>query len=190
MSDTPPDKLSALGELLGVQDDTTEYERPAERRPAVGEVLRGGVAARAGDQPAPPWTTRASERPNLDAPPVRPPTGRQRRGGEDPEARPKSNRQRSSANLPIALVERLAHAKTHRWELSDLVVSALDHADLDPKRADDILTDSWTGIRVQRAYQASSQDLTRIDDMGQRWRMNRSQVLTVILPAELDRLGL
>lgn len=187
MSETPT-KLDALGELLGVEDDTREHERPAARGPAVGEVLRG----------SPPATTVAAP-PTPSAERIRPPdeTAHDGAGRADPPRQPKRagrkarpGRQRTSANLPVGLDDRLLEAKGRRWELSDLVVSALDHVDLDPAAADVALTASWSGTRVQHAYQLTADDLARIDAHGERWRMNRSQVLTVILPVELDRLGL
>jgi hypothetical protein len=45
-------------------------------------------------------------------------------------------------------------------------------------------------IRITRGYRVSAADLSRLDEHGAAWRMNRSQVITVILPAELHRLGL
>jgi hypothetical protein len=194
MSETPT-KLDALGELLGVEDDTGEQERPAARGPAVGDVLRGSPTAKsvAGPQTSPPERVWPPEDAGYDAAgrSVRPrrPSKRVADGVESP-AGTRPGRQRTSANLPVGLVDRLREAKGRRWELSDLVVSALDHVDLDPRAADAILAASWSGTRVQRAYQLTADDLARIDAHGDRWRMNRSQVLTVILPVELDRLGL
>jgi len=48
----------------------------------------------------------------------------------------------------------------------------------------------WSEPRVQRAYQLSADDTARLDALALQWRMNRSQVLAVLLPVELDRLGL
>lgn len=193
-----PTKLDALGELLGVEDDTRELERPVARRPAVGEVLRGETPAEPTTQPAPPKIA-AGRQPPREQSGVRAsadrPARQSRAGGEPVEgsgssARSRPGRHRTSASLPVELVERLLEAKRRRWELSDLVVRALDDVDLDPVRADAILSEFWNGTRVQRAYQLAADDIARIDAVGERWRMNRSQVLTAILPGELERLGL
>lgn len=191
-----PTKLDALGELLGVEDDTRELERPVARRRAVGEVLRGGASAETMTEAsvptaAAPWRTGQGDVGTGGAP--RQPAAAQREGGEEGSGsrrRSRAGRQRTSANLPVVLVDRLLEAKRRRWELSDLVVLALDRVDVDSLGAEEILGESWHGTRVQRAYQLSAEDIDRVDALGERWRMNRSQVLTVILPGELERLGL
>jgi len=87
-------------------------------------------------------------------------------------------------------VDRLNAAKQHRWELSDLVVSALDHLELEPSSVEGLLADFSDDIRITRGYRVSELDLNRLDEHGAAWRMNRSQVISVILPAEMHRLGL
>jgi len=42
--------------------------------------------------------------------------------------------------LAAAIVDRLIAANRHRWELSDPVVSALEHVELDPTGAEVVLT--------------------------------------------------
>ena len=153
MSDLPS-KLDALGDLLDVQDDTRELDRPAPRRP-VGEILRGEpdsrgfrcgrrrrvpTASRA--RPSGPRAARAGVHTGSNRDPTAPPrttptaqpTWTDRR---DPRRRAAG--QRTSANLPVGLVERLLGAKQRRWELSQLVASALVNVDLDPGQADDLL---------------------------------------------------
>lgn len=199
MSDVPS-KLELLGDLLGVHDDTREIERPP--RPAVGAVL-------AGDHPPAPPTTEgddataapvSAERPVVDrVAPVRseslPP---ERASGDRASARRRpipgrsvtDRPMRTSANLPVVLVERLTEARRHRWGLSTLVPAALAHLDLDEDQADRALTENWDAVRVQQAYQLPADVIADLDALGEKWRMNRSQVLAVILPAELHRLGL
>ena len=99
-------------------------------------------------------------------------------------------RRQTSATLPASLVDRLNAAKQHRWELSDLVVSALDHANIEAAAAEGLLGEFADDLRITKGYRLNESDLNRLDERGAAWRMNRSQVISVIVPAELDRLGL
>lgn len=207
-------KLEALGEILKVTDDTRDLERPEPPR-SVGEILRGSgeadrsetsVSSVLADQ-APQLETAvtelaAQERPIRStivpsepshAPPAssQPSSVPQRRGNPTPTTTKKQDlRHQTSATLPASLVDRLNAAKQHRWELSELVVSALDHADIDPSAAEGLLADFADDIRITRGYRVSEFDMNRLDEHGAAWRMNRSQVISVILPAEMSRLGL
>jgi hypothetical protein len=200
-------KLEALGEILEVTDDTRDLVRPDPPR-SVGEILRGNTAANLAepatvpaDTPAP--RTRAAASQMTSSPVtkrVAPDTAPQPRVVKPPSEQrsvtapagvaTRSVRRQTSATLPAAIVDRLNAAKQHRWELSDLVVSALEHVELDPTGAEDVLAGFADDIRITRGYRVSADDLNRLDEHGAAWRMNRSQVITVILPAELHRLGL
>ncbi len=196
MSDVPS-KLDALGDLLGVQDDTRDIERPAPRRP-VGEILRGGPVPAVdqslldvveADTPVPPVPATES---TPTEPRRRSPAARDRARAESVPTRSARREagQRTSANLPMPLVARLLAAKHRRWELSQLVTSALDNIIVEPAAADELLEQTWPTTRVQRAYQLAETDVGRLDELGERWRMNRSQVISVIVPLEMERLGL
>jgi hypothetical protein len=206
-------KLDALGEILEVTDDTRDLRRPEPLR-SVGEILRGSGDPDRSEAGSP--TELADRAPQLDtvmAPPVdgerpvrspivasepssapplstQPSSGPVRRSSPATATKKRDLRRQTSATLPASLVDRLNTAKQHRWELSDLVVSALDHCDLAPGAAEGLLADVADDIRITRGYRVSETDLARLDHHGAAWRMNRSQVITVILPAELHRLGL
>lgn len=207
-------KLEALGEILHVTDDTRDLERPEPPR-SVGEILRGSGEANRSDtsrlsvlaDEAPQLETAvttpvAQERPvrstvvpsePSSVPPAssRPSPVPQRRGSPTPTTTKKQDlRRQTSATLPASLVDRLNAAKQHRWELSELVVSALDHVDIDASAAEGLLGDFADDVRITRGYRVSEFDLSRLDEHGAVWRMNRSQVISVILPAEMARLGL
>ena len=206
-------KLEALGEILEVTDDTRDLRRPEPLR-SVGEILRGsgdpdrseaGSAAELADRApqldtvmAPPVdherpvrspiaASEPSSAPSLSTQPSSVPV---RRSSPTTATKKRDLRRQTSATLPASLVDRLNAAKQHRWELSDLVVSALDHCDLKPAAAEGLLADVADDIRITRGYRVSESDLARLDQHGAAWRMNRSQVIGVILPAELQRLGL
>lgn len=203
-------KLEALGEILEVTDDTRDLVRPDPPR-SVGEILRGNTAANLAEPPTVPADTSATDTPRTPAAAsqmtsapvakrVAPDTAPQPRDVKRPseqrsvtapaDVATRSVRRQTSATLPAAIVDRLNAAKQHRWELSDLVVSALEHVELDPTGAEDVLAGFADDIRITRGYRVSAADLSRLDEHGAAWRMNRSQVITVILPAELHRLGL
>jgi len=205
-------KLEALGEILEVTDDTRDLVRPDPPR-SVGEILRGNTEANLAEPPTPavPADTSATDKPRTPAatsqmtsspaakrvapdsapqPRVVKPPSEQRSVTAPAGVATRSVRRQTSATLPAAIVDRLNAAKQHRWELSDLVVSALEHVELDPTGAEDVLAGFADDIRITRGYRVSADDLSRLDERGAAWRMNRSQVITVILPAELHRLGL
>jgi hypothetical protein len=202
MSETPS-KFDALGDLLGVQDDTAEIARPLQARRAVGDILRGGGSPASPtvptNDPPPPAATEPSAETTSQQPgnrPMRTPLSTATETTTEPaaaadHAHRRIPGRRTSANLPVSLVERLAAAKRRRWELTQLVSSSLDHLDLrDVVDADAQLDQRWHETRVQRAYLLTAADAAQLDALAAAWRMNRSQVLTVILPLELGRLGL
>lgn len=157
-----------LGDRLGVDDDTQEIERQSAPRRAVGQIL----------QPT---------RPPTASPVVSPVSSRTSRSSDRRE-----RGERSSANLPVALVAELSRYKQrHRWELSQLIRSALDNlgadAVVDP---DGVLNAHWEAPRTARHYQLQHSELERLDAVGERWRMNRSQVISVLVVLEAQRLGL
>ena len=207
-------KLEALGEILQVTDDTRDLVRPEPPR-SVGEILRGSGEANRSEADSP--SAQVDRAPQLEtdvrspvAPerPVRstigpsghssapaqssePSSAPQRRSSPPPvTTKSRDLRRQTSATLPAPLVDRLNAAKQHRWELSDLVVSALDHLELEPSSVEGLLADFSDDIRITRGYRVSELDLNRLDEHGAAWRMNRSQVISVILPAEMHRLGL
>ena len=200
-------KLEALGEILEVTDDTRDLVRPDPPR-SVGEILRGNTDANLAEPPTVPADTSAPRTPaaasqmtsspvakrvapdSAPQPRVVKPPSEQRSVTAPAGVATRSVRRQTSATLPAAIVDRLNAAKQHRWELSDLVVSALEHVELDPTGAEDVLAGFADDIRITRGYRVSADDLSRLDEHGAAWRMNRSQVITVILPAELHRLGL
>jgi len=83
--------------------------------------------------------------------------------------------------------ERLENARAHRWSVSDLIVAALDNCVIGDDSADELLGGYSDSARAVRSYALTPADVGRVDALGDRWRMNRSQVLTVVLTAELDR---
>src|SRR4051794_35736636 len=109
MSESPT-KLDALGELLGVEDDTREVERPARRGPAVGEVLRGATTPRP-TAPPPAGERLSSRDDNGDDAATAGPAARQKQPSsrvqpaKETPAGARPARQRTSANLPVELVD-------------------------------------------------------------------------------------
>ena len=191
-----PSKLDALGDLLDVRDDSGDLERPEPTRP-IGEILRRG--RRRGDEestetdrqvgPSSPEQTPIPT-PSAEPHPAHDGAGAPLSGGRRPSLGLRRDGRRSSANVPVTLSVRLAAAKKRRWELSQLLANAILNVDIDPAEADGLLEAIWGDTRVQRAYLLSAADLDRLDELGEQWRMNRSQVIAVIVPLELDRLGL
>lgn len=167
-----------LGDRLGVDDDTREVERPSTppRRP-IGQILQPP-----GEMPpvAEPITNTKSRRRRTSSASSGDTNDRRERG------------ERSSANLPIKLVEQLAEYKRqHRWELSQLIDGALNHLNLDADDdPDGVLNSQWHGPRTARHYQLRPSAIERLDAVGEQWRMNRSQTITVLVVLEARRLGL
>jgi hypothetical protein len=201
MSDTPS-KLEAIGDVLGVQDDTRDLERPSAPRKAVGDILgadrvgrpiesteRGAAMALPDDtvrrsrprRPDPAADTTTT--PSAPAPAARSSAPRSPHAAREPS-------RRTTANLPLSLVDRLTNAKQRRWELTQLVAIALEHQRIDDDDADRRLTAIWREPRLHRGLLLTGPEGDRLDELGERWRMNRSQVIAVIVAEELDRLDL
>ena len=187
----PQSKIDALEAILGV-DETAEIERP-EPRKGVGEIL-GRVAPVPADVEPEPFSSAATVPPvpanrsaptrtvREDAAPIpRRPAARQ------PIA--SSPKRKTSSLLPAEFSPRLDAAKARRWGFADLVTSALDHLSGGEAAADPVLSAYEDSVRTLRSYTLESAVLDRLDAVGEGWRMNRSQALTVLIANELDRLG-
>jgi len=101
--------------------------------------------------------------------------------------------ERSSANLPIDLVEQLAQCKhRHRRELSQLIDSALEHLGPSPDvvDADAVLYEHWCGLAPHGTTNSSIECWSVSKRWRERWRMNRSKTITVVVIIEAQRLGL
>jgi len=164
-------KLAALGAALDIGDDTGAVERPAVPAPTVRQIL----------ETTPP--------PKRVVPYPEPPVRRSRVSQVNDEPKIAELHVRSSVNLPVTLSSRVTAAKTARWELSELLESALTQADPTPTEADRILNELQEPVWVQRHYRLTATSRNHLDDLASSWRMNRSEAIAVMLSTELVRLG-
>lgn len=180
-------KIDALEAILGV-DDTAEVERP-ELRKGVGEIL-GGAAGSSVDAATEPPAAEPTAPPEPATPPR---TVRQQITPAPHKPAPRqaasSPKRKTSSLLPAEFSPRLDAAKARRWGFAELVASALDHLSGGEAAADPVLDDYKDSVRSLRSYTLDSAVLDRLDAVGEGWRMNRSQALTVLIANELDRLG-
>lgn len=183
-------KLEALEGILGV-DETDSLERPEPRR-GIGDVLSSGAErAESAAETRPPSSDAGAPRPET------PPTAPAKRvvkaaASATPRRAATEDRlvvRRTSASLPVDLDIRFDAAKERRWAASDVIVSAIENQVVGDSAADDVLKTYDSLPRSVRSYRLTVGELEHLDDLGRRWRMNRSQVLTVLLHGELTRLG-
>lgn len=100
-------------------------------------------------------------------------------------------KKRSNMTLSENLVERIAAARDeHRWTLVRLFETALDSwNDISDVDAGHRL--AHTGPRHrQQGVTLSERHFAQLSHLGEAWRMNRSEVATVVLEHRLDELGL
>lgn len=102
-----------------------------------------------------------------------------------------SPKKRSNMTLSENLVERIAAARVeHRWSLVRLFETALDSWN--------DITDVDAGHRLartgprhrQQGVTLSERHFAQLSHLGEAWRMNRSEVATVVLEHRLDELRL
>lgn len=183
----PKSKLDALEALLGV-DDTEEVVRPAPRR-SVGEILGepGSPSSRAPQTI--PEQSEAGPR-EAAAPPSSPrPVLERRVDRRRPERRQSEPKVRTSSLLPASYTERFERARERRWDFPRLVESALSRAPVAEVDAEAVLDRHEAEQRALRSFSLGESVMGVLDELGDRWRMNRSQVLTVLLEREFDELG-
>lgn len=179
------DKFAALAEALDVGDDTDAIERLVPPRPTVRSALESGRT------PSP--STSASDEIAADA--VRPKRSHRTRTTPSVPAsgnRPTSaegSRIRSSANLPVSVWERVSAAKDIRWELSEILACALQRPAATSESAERRHRSFRGELRVQRQYRATAEQRDLLDQLAGDWRMSRSEVVAVLLDAELDKMG-
>jgi len=179
------DKLKALEEILGV-DDTEELNRPPAQR-SVGEILSGLAPAESPQEMATPTAAveplveRAVQRER--ASPAEP------LSAHPPSIRPSISRTpkvRTSSLLPVDFAERFETAKDRRWGFADLVSAALERDLPSEADAEQVLFRYEGAPRSLRSFSLGTETMSSLDAAGERWRMNRSQVLTVLLDREFE----
>lgn len=155
---TARNKLDALGEALAVGDDTEALSRPVAPPRSVRDVLAPPVPAQPVVPPEPPHRQRDVS----------------------------ATRRRSTAKLPLSVSQRADQAKARRWELSELLVAALERprpaADEADRRLERLRAEPW----VQRQYRLTEAQRELLDDTSLGWRMNRSEAIAVLLDAAFD----
>ena len=187
MSDAD-DKLSALEAILGV-DDTEELSRPPAKR-SVGEILSGGAETDdevsepvQADDPGPSYDEVIQNK-RRDAPvttPVRP-AATSRPASRSPKVR-------TSSLLPVDFLGRFEAARERRWSLAGLVEAALERDTPSEREAEEVLEAHEGAPRTLRSFSLPGETMAALDGIGELWRMNRSQVLTVLLDLEFHKQG-
>jgi hypothetical protein len=194
------DKLDALGELLGVSDDTREGERPTTGR-GLSDVLGAKliedkspiVAERRVDDGSPkeqPQTSTTSRELRPELATHRP----ERKTPTTPRPAPTKAalRRRTSSTIPVDVVVRLRAAKHKRWDIARLLqdsVALCEAGELSENDAEMFLDQTMNDTKATESFQLAEDDLEAIDELGRRWRMNRSQIVSVLLDRQLTVLG-
>lgn len=191
MGEDGSSKFDLLGDILGV-DDTEEIERP-ERRRGVGEVLTGRAPQPEPDDeegaPSKPPEARPIAKPRPLVPaspstPARSPAATRRRDPRD--GVPK---QRTSSTVPVEITSRLEEARGRRWSINRVISSAVAQPEMPVERAEELIDRYEGSPRAVCSYRVPVAEIEALDGLADRWRMSRSQVLTVLLDVELERLG-
>lgn len=184
-------KLDALGDVLGVTDDTRDIERPKPGR-GLSAVLGNKMVVDDDDdipEPSAAITIPPAARSKQPEPPAT------RRPPADPlRATPSTTgtTKRTSATVPVSLVRRLRDAKHKRWDLARLVGDALATSKTERvtmTEAEAFLEESAGEPRAVESFRMPIEDLDTLDKIGNDWRMNRSQVLSAVLDRQLETIG-
>jgi len=187
---TTKSKLDALGDALGVTDDTRDIERPKSGR---------GLASVLGDKMVvdddPPEAEAAFEQPPNPTPAAASPADK--RESSSPRrlrtdaTHSVSPSKKTSATIPVSLVQRLRDAKQKRWDLPRLVSDALSAGSkrVSLSSAEEFLEHSAHEPRAISSFRMPADDLNALDRLGVEWRMNRSQVLSAMLDRQLSEIG-
>jgi|GEM_PF-2220308 len=193
---TPKSKLDALGDVLGVTDDTRDIERPQAGR-GLASVL--GKKMVVDDEPE--TSNREANEKAETAP--RSIASREPLSPADAAPTPVTMTtsvvastsgvsKKTSATVPVGLVRRLREAKQKRWDLPRLVgdyLAAPSAEKVSMVQAENFLESSEEEPRAVESFRLPIEDLDALDSIGASWRMNRSQVLSTVLDYQLAVLG-
>jgi hypothetical protein len=94
---------------------------------------------------------------------------------------------KTSLAIPVELVTRLKLAKTQaRWSFPDLLRDGVTRCNQLPVNEAEALLREYAGaVLVARATQVESSLVDALDELALRWRMSRSQVVSVVLAVAL-----
>lgn len=181
------DKFAALAEALDVDDDTQAIERP---EPTVRSALQAGRPVTATPPEAPDAPTKPSPAtpPAVHRPQRTSPERTARAAARSTDTKSTAPRMRSSVNIPVSVWERVRAAKDDRWELSEILARSLQRPAATAEMADRRHRSMRDELRVQRQYRVTEHARDLLDRLATEWRMSRSEVVAVLLDAELDTM--